>query len=141
MDSVGYGSRNKFRSGELLERYLREVPTVPMGVKGVLYAPLGRAPSDPDVVIVLGDSMKATLLLEAYHYVYGRRLQVSLGAYFPLCAESVAGPLTTGSMSLTPAGGCAIRGDEGFRNLVSTAFPYYMARRIVEALESLNIRG
>jgi uncharacterized protein (DUF169 family) len=137
----GEDPAERFRSGALLESYLQEAPVAPIGVKGIIYTPLMEAPLDPDVIIVLGEPSQAILLLEAHHYIYGRKLHLNLGAYLSLCAESVAWPLTMGSMNISLTGGCIASGDKPLMNLLSVAIPYYMAKRITEALKALRGRG
>lgn len=130
--------KKRFRDEKSFEGYLQDVPVVPRGIRGILYAPLGDAPSDPDILMILGKPSQAVALVRAYHYLYGRKLQVSLGTYFPLCAENVAGPLLMGYIALTLGGGCTISEDTLFNDLISVSFPYYMTKQIVKALKTLT---
>lgn len=132
------GGKKRFRDGESLGRYLQDVPIVPRGVEGILYAPLGEAPLNPDVIIVLGRPSQAVMLVEAYHYLYSRKLQVNLGTYFPLCAENIAGPLMMGCMTLALSGECILSKDRLFNDLMSVSFPYYMTKQIVKAVKILT---
>jgi uncharacterized protein (DUF169 family) len=129
--------RHRFKTEELLWKFLEDTPQISEKYSSVLYAPLGSIIVKPDVVVIICNPLQAMKVLQAYQYLTGQRANFSLGGLFSLCADGVSTPYLTGRINL--AIGC-----EGARKHARlkdyellVGIPYRIAEDLSMALQTL----
>jgi uncharacterized protein (DUF169 family) len=132
-----FKTRHRFKTEELLWRFLESTPKVLGKHTSILYGPLGSIPIDPDVVVLVCDPLQAMKIIQAYQYTMGQRASVSVGGLFALCADAVATPYSSGSINI--ALGCeGARKHAGLKDYeLSVGFSYRMAGALTDALHTL----
>jgi len=136
-----FQKRHRFKTEELLWRYIEDTPKLPRKYAAVLYGPLGLMSIKPDIIVLICDPSQAMKLIQAYQYDTGERASLSLGGLFSLCADAVLTPYLKGNINL--AIGCeGARGHAGLKDYeLSVGFPYKMAEALTEALQTLAKYG
>ncbi len=96
-----YVSMGKFSSLGAAKRTVDAIPKIDPVMDAVAYAPLEKAPYDPDVVIMICNPLQAMQLSQAMLYTLGGRLEANFGGIQSICADTTAGPFTTGKPNVT----------------------------------------
>jgi len=132
-----FETQHRFKTEALLRKFLENTPTVPDRHSAILYGPLGAFPTDPDVVVLVCDTLQAMKIIQAYQYATGKRANASMGGLFSLCADAVATPYSQGTLNI--AIGCeGAREHGGLKDYeLSVGFPYRMAETLTDGLISL----
>jgi len=132
-----FQTRHRFKTEDLLWKFLESTPKVSEKHTSILYGPLGSTPIDPDVVVLVCNPLQAMKIVQAYQYTTGQRASVSVGGLFSLCADAVATPYSSGSINI--AIGCeGARKHAGLKDYeLSVGFPYKMASALTDALRTL----
>lgn len=96
-----YISLGKFSSLGAAKRTVDAIPKIDSVMDAVAYAPLEKAPYEPDVVIIICNPLQAMQLSQAMLYTLGGRLEANFGGIQSICADTTAGPFTTGKPNIT----------------------------------------
>ena len=136
-----FQKHHRFKTEELLRKYVEGTPKLPRKYAAVLYGPLGSMPIKPDVIVLICDPSQAMKLIQAHQYITGERASFSLGGLFSLCADAVSTPYLKGNINL--AIGCeGAREHAGLKDYeLSVGFPYEVAEAVTEALQTLAKYG
>lgn len=129
--------RRRFKTEEMLWKFVEGTPKLPRKYAAILYGPLGSMPIEPDVVVLICDPSQAMKIIQAHQYLTGERANLSLGGLFSLCADAVSTPHMKGNINL--AIGCeGAREHAGLKDYeLSVGFPYRMAETLTEALQTI----
>jgi len=132
-----FQTRHRFKTEDILWKFLESTPKVSEKHTSILYGPLGLTPIDPDVVVLVCNPLQAMKIIQAYQYTTGQRASFSVGGLFSLCADAVATPYSSGSINI--AIGCeGARKHAGLKDYkLSVGFPYKMASALTDALHIL----
>jgi uncharacterized protein (DUF169 family) len=96
-----YYTMGKFSSLGSSKRTVDAIPKIDPVMKAVAYAPLESAPYDPDVVLIICNPLQAMELSQVILYTMGGRLDANFGGIQSICADTTAGPYTTGKPNIT----------------------------------------
>jgi len=108
-----YLSLGKFSSLGAAKRTVDAIPKIDPVMEAAAYSPLENAPYDPDVVLLICSPLQAMQLSQAMLYTLGGRLNANFGGIQSICADTTAGPYTTGKPNITL--GCS--GSRKFANV------------------------
>jgi uncharacterized protein (DUF169 family) len=87
-----------FGSRRAARRFLSSNPRVEFGtVQVVSFAPLGKAPFEPDVVLLVCNAAQGMRIAEAFAYDSGKKTTGLTGP--PICSAVVAAPFLTGEVT------------------------------------------
>jgi uncharacterized protein (DUF169 family) len=96
-----YLSLGKFSSLGAAKRTVDAIPKIDPVMEAVAYSPLEKAPYNPDVVLLICSPLQAMQLSQALLYRMGGRLNANFGGIQSICADTTAGPYTTGKANVT----------------------------------------
>lgn len=96
-----YVSMGKFSSLGAAKRTVDATPKIDPVMDAIAYAPLESAPFNPEVVLIIGTPLQAMQLSQAILYTMGGRLESNFGGIQSICADTTAGPYTTGNPNVT----------------------------------------
>jgi uncharacterized protein (DUF169 family) len=91
---VYYGLK-RFSSLGAAKRTVDAIPKIEPIMKAIAYAPLEKAPFDPDVIVVICTPAQAMKLAQAMVYTLGGRVEADFAGIQSVCGDAVAGPYTT----------------------------------------------
>ena len=85
---------NSFGSIEGARKTMKEMPMLPSkSSKAIIYAPLEKAPIDPDVVVIVADPRTIMQISQALLYTSGGKIRPGFTGLQSFCSESVVYPM------------------------------------------------
>lgn len=96
-----YQSLGRFSSIGSAKRTVDQIPKIENMMYALIYAPLEKATFDPDVIVVICNSLQAMKLAQAMVYTLGGRVEADFSGIQSVCADAVAGPFTTKKPNIT----------------------------------------
>ncbi|AET67436.1 hypothetical protein Desor_1800 [Desulfosporosinus orientis DSM 765] len=90
-----------YESSELAASVARQMKYCPPDTYGVIIKPLEQFESDPDVVLMVGDSYQIMRVIQGYSYVYGLQPNFNMLGNQAVCVECTSYPLMTNQINVS----------------------------------------
>lgn len=132
-----YYNLGRFDSLETAKKVVDSLPRIKEESYGIIYSPLEDAEFTPDSIILILNPIQGMKISQAIVYNSGKRIEANFAGIQSLCADAVAGPLTTGKPNATL--GCD--GSRAYANIQDDEVIYGIANKdisqVIKAFEEL----
>ena len=100
--SLYFNKLNKEISLGVAKRVVDNMPRpAPGSTVATIVAPLDKTPTDPDVVIVIGNTLVIRRIAQAHIYRHGGRMTANFAGIQSTCADSTGSPYITGEINVS----------------------------------------
>ncbi|TCO74445.1 DUF169 domain-containing protein [Marinisporobacter balticus] len=90
-----------YQSPKLAASVARQMKYCPPDTYGVIIKPLEQFDTDPDVVLMVGDSYQIMRVIQGYSYIYGMQPNFNMLGNQAICVECTSYPLRTNQINVS----------------------------------------